>query len=134
MLACLLISGGSIAGFAALANAGYIQLGSSGTSSESGVVQNLINDNRSDSVSSSGTTGSLTLQEAAKKRFPSVVCIQNYQKVQSQTSRYPFSSEETPETEEDTSEGSGIIATSDGYIITNAHVVEGADSLKVDSV
>ncbi len=63
-------------------------------------------------VQSSGED--LTPQEVAQKMIPSVVCIQN------------LSSDIKV-----ASEGSGIIITSDGYIVTNAHVVSGEQSLKV---
>ncbi len=65
-------------------------------------------------------TGKLTTEEVAQKVIPSVVCIQAY----SNTNGYFGTSSES-------GEGSGIIASSDGYIITNAHVIEGASALKV---
>lgn len=62
--------------------------------------------------------GKLTIPQRAEKVKASVVGIVNYQ--QSSSSYY---------TEE--SQGSGIIMSEDGYIITNAHVIEGAIGLKV---
>jgi len=72
---------------------------------------------------------------------PSVVCIQNYVSVTYQTSQGGFFGRGfndmnylQPEyTTEITlnGEGSGIILTDDGYIATNAHVVSGADLIKV---
>ena len=67
-------------------------------------------------------------QDIAAKLTPSVVCIQNYQVTQN----YGFMQTDTSDSSvSPASEGSGIIMSEDGYIITNAHVVEGATSLKV---
>lgn len=128
VLACVLVSTGSIAGFAALINGGYIAVGSSDSSSPAFTINKMVNEDDSDgsSASQTSTTGELSLNEIAEKVIPSVVCIQNYQKT---NQGYYFGAAD--ETEEDAGEGSGIIATEDGYIITNAHVVDGADSLKV---
>ena len=60
--------------------------------------------------------GKLTTPQIYEKVRPSVVCILNY------TSDNPLTA---------SSSGSGIILTSDGYILTNAHVIDGAANLIV---
>lgn len=63
--------------------------------------------------------GKLTIPQRAEKVKASVVGIVNYQ----QATNSMFSTAEA--------QGSGIILSEDGYIVTNAHVVEGAIGLKV---
>jgi len=144
VLCCLIISGGSIGGFTALINNGYITLkgsnSSTGTVSQAFATTKVVNN----TTSATASTGLLTAQQIAKKVVPSVVCIENYQ-VSSRTTggttrgdtydqtggTNDTAAAEQGSSVDPTSEGSGIIATADGYIITNAHVVEGATSLKV---
>ena len=64
----------------------------------------------------------LTPQQAAQKVIPSVVCIQCY----TTNSNYGGSASSALY-----SEGSSIICRSDGYIITNAHVIEDASTVQV---
>ena len=75
-----------------------------------------------------------TLAEAvAAKALPSIVSIDIYESSSSSSmSAFGF---EVPGTDDDssltqTSLGSGVVISSDGYIITNNHVVEGADAIK----
>ena len=127
VLCCALISAGSIAGFVALVNNGTIELQGTGTTTVTPAytITKLISSETS--PKSDETASVLSESEIAEKVLPSIVLIENYQK--STSMGYPFGSasgELTP-----AGEGSGIIASSDGYIITNAHVVADASALKV---
>ena len=117
--ACIVVSAGSIGGFVAMVNAGIVTLNAPSQFAGTNPTSNSNENNGTvQQVSKENSEGALSLQEVAAKVTPSVVCIQNYQ-----GSRLGQ--------EEEAGEGSGIIMTEDGYIITNAHVVDSAASLKV---
>lgn len=78
------------------------------------------------SVATSTTGTGLTESEVAAKAAPSVVEIVTEIK---STSSYSFFGQSQSQTEE--AAGSGVIISSDGYIITNNHVIEDATSIKV---
>ncbi|WP_411676043.1 S1C family serine protease [Caproicibacter sp.] len=131
LTACLVVSASSVAGFAFLIENGTVKLNSGSTPPAFTIMKNG-NASGKVSTTTTGTSGALTLEQIANKVVPSVVCIQNYQV--NQNAAYTagnFGSGDSNRSVSPTSEGSGIIATSDGYIITNAHVVDGASSLKV---
>ena len=123
VLACCVISAGSIAGFVGLVNSGKIQLSVSGGQPAFTIAQ--VQDGGASEVT---VDGSLTLEEIAEKVTPSVVCVQNYQ-VPNQLGFQGTAAGDSYVSP--AGEGSGIIMSEDGYIITNAHVVEGATSLAV---
>lgn len=91
------------------------QEGQSGPSTE--IPQLELNDKPRDQEETL-PDGRLTSTQIAKKVKPSVVGIVSYQKANNLA--------ETTQ-----KQGSGIIMSQDGYIVTNAHVISGADGVKV---
>ena len=131
VLCCAITSAASLGVFVVMIQNGVINVQSSEASSNAAfTISRVVNgDTSSDtSASSDGTVSAMSDQDIAAKLTPSVVCIQNYQVTQN----YGFMQTDTSDNSvSPASEGSGIIMSEDGYIITNAHVVEGATSLKV---
>ncbi len=79
-------------------------------------------------------------KDVAKAVTDSVVCIENYQTVTYNANNFGFgfgfgfgvpNQGEQSSTIELAGEGSGVILSEDGYIVTNAHVIEGAELIKV---
>ena len=66
--------------------------------------------------------------DLAAQLQPAVVNIATRQKVQVATSLNPLTGERRPVTQDQASGGSGFLISSDGYIVTNNHVVAGGPS------
>ncbi len=66
-----------------------------------------------------------TFADLAGQLQPAVVNIATRQKVQVATSLNPLTGERRPVTQEQASGGSGFLISSDGYIVTNNHVIVG---------
>ena len=79
------------------------------------------------------TGDDIHLAEAvAAKALPSVVCINVYARTSSYYNYWGMGRDSNSDELVETSLGSGIILTSDGYILTNYHVVEGGEAFKVN--
>lgn len=88
-------------------------------------------------LSTSNTSGELSIPEIAKKVGPSCVGVINKTKVTPQryydpfTGRYYYTSDPNSDELQQQGSGSGIIIRSDGYIVTNQHVIDGASAITV---
>ena len=74
---------------------------------------------------------SLSTAEVAKKAIPSVVCIQNYRQVYRNNAAFSFQQQQESAQPVLAGEGSGVIYSSDGFIITNHHVIKDASLIMV---
>lgn len=86
----------------------------------------------SNETSGVNTGGTLTVQQIVQKVTPAVVQITSQQTITTRTNTRTGTTGSTgSSTTQDTGVGTGIIYDASGLILTNNHVVEGADSLLV---
>ena len=103
---------------------GAIAASRAGLTGNQVVVQEIQRDTSTDATSTGSTDGSaMTMQQIASVASPSVVAITTEQMSSSQTWFGGYYVQSVA--------GSGIIISQDGYILTCAHVVSGATSVKV---
>ena len=112
-LACVLVLGGT----------GVVNTVTSGSPSGSTTV---LGGTSSASTSGNADENATLAESVSQKCLPSVVAIDVY--TNQQSGYYGYS---TQNSLTETSLGSGVVLSSDGYIVTNYHVIEGADALKV---
>ena len=113
--ACLLFAGGAVVGNMAFSGNANSDSGTSASTSDSAPTLQINSKPESDSSNSSDnydTADGMAGEDIYKKVNPSVVSV-------------------ISTTAEGTGSGSGVIMSKDGYIITNNHVVDGAQSVSV---
>ena len=113
--ACLLFAGGAVVGNMAFGGNANSDSGTSASTSDSALTLQINSKPESDSSNSSDnydTANGMAGEDIYKKVNPSVVSV-------------------ISTTAEGTGSGSGVIMSKDGYIITNNHVVDGAQSVSV---
>ena len=113
--ACLLFAGGAVVGNMAFSGNANSDSGASASTSDSAPTLQINSKPESDSSNSSDnydTADGMAGEDIYKKVNPSVVSV-------------------ISTTAEGTGSGSGVIMSKDGYIITNNHVVDGAQSVSV---
>ncbi len=113
--ACLLFAGGAVVGNMAFGGNANSDSGTSASTSDSAPTLQINSKLESDSSNSSDnydTADGMAGEDIYKKVNPSVVSV-------------------ISTTAEGTGSGSGVIMSKDGYIITNNHVVDGAQSVSV---
>lgn len=136
VLACAVVSLGSVGVFAAMIENGVVNIQSPETAQETAAFTIYKRADTGTGTMPVATRGGMTTQQVAQKVIPSVVCVQNYQIVQQQNgfffgNFYFGGGQESSGELSPAGEGSGIIISEDGYIVTNQHVISGADRLSV---
>lgn len=129
VLCCAMVSFASVGIFAALIQTGVVNVESTGSGKTASFTLYKNADSGED-TSNVVSADSVTRQEAAQKVIPSVVCIQNYQ-ITTQGFFFNNSAGDSNSAGSLAGEGSGIIISEDGYIVTNQHVIDGASKLEV---
>ena len=129
VLCCAVVSFSSVGVFALMIQNGIVNVESTGSSETAAFTLYKLEDSSQDSETVVNSSA-LTRQEAAQKMIPSVVCIQNYQ-ISQQGFIFGYSNGEDSSSGSLAGEGSGIIISEDGYIVTNQHVIDGATNLQV---